>query len=59
MNKMDTIPLEWFEEKYCSVCEEKRCIKKSITIYPLSTDYNGKIFCVLSALLMNDIGNLR
>ena len=48
-------PLEWFEERYCSRCKNKKCIKKSTTIYSTSTDYSGKVFCALAALMLLEL----
>jgi hypothetical protein len=48
-------PLEWFQEKFCSRCKNKKCEKKSTTIYTTTVDYNGKVFCALAALMLLEL----
>jgi hypothetical protein len=47
-----TNPIEWYQEKYCSKCKNKPCIKKGTGIYTTNIDYSGKTFCALAALLL-------
>ena len=53
---MITSPLEWFEEKYCIKCKNKKCVKKSTTIYTTTPDYSGKVFCALAFLILLESG---
>jgi hypothetical protein len=50
--KIDS-PLEWYQQKYCSRCKNKKCERKTASgIYTTNIDWSGKTFCALAALML-------
>jgi len=52
MEKYDN-PLEWYEKKICSKCKNKACQTSGGGVY--RTDWNAKLACILSAVIMLEL----